>query len=155
SHVVVEEIVEAVVGLTVSVWPVADTRGRLRFPRLNERREVGLALAVLHDELYRGWLARLPRVGDVFATELSDGATRWLVDHPDAVWRRPVAELVAGPVYDVTAEARTAAKLAFHAAVGDVVPPPAAQAWGLPTEIEGSGAPDPWRLAAGEQGSGG
>lgn len=118
SYLVVEEMVDDVVTVTVSPWPAADRRGRLRF-ELKGVDEFAVALANLQEQVYEGWLARGPRVGDVFGAEVA--RERLQSREAEGVWNQPLAQLLPGPVYDLSAEARKVAKLAYYAAVTGVL----------------------------------
>lgn len=118
SYLVVEEIVEDVAVVTVTPWPAADAYGRLRFDGAAEAAEVAIPTAALYRELYRGWYSRHPRVGDVFAARVDRDA---LATAAGRVWAEPLAHLLPGPVYDLTAEARRVAKLAVHAVRSDIL----------------------------------
>ena len=74
TYVVVDEIVGSSVTMTLSEWPWADARGRLRFTVDDRTRGVTVDLHALDRALYRGWLRRSPRVGDVFAAHVPDPA---------------------------------------------------------------------------------
>ncbi len=115
SYVVVEEIVESVATLRVYPWPAADGHGRLRFaPQLTE---VAVGYPLLRTQLYRGWLSRNPRIGDVFAVRVDAAALDHMGDEPEV---RALGRILLGPVYDLSAEARTVAKLALYAVRSDV-----------------------------------
>ncbi len=123
SYVVIDEVVGPVAALEVSAWPAADRAGRIRF----EAAAVG-DLVVPVDELakrlYRGWLRRAPRVGDVLATRLDRGLVTKLRAGNDVVVGQAVdlGEVLAHEVYDVSGDARTVAKIAFHAAATRPIP---------------------------------
>ncbi|MPZ73954.1 MAG: hypothetical protein GEU74_12115 [Nitriliruptorales bacterium] len=117
SYLVVEEIVEEVTAITISAWPAADGRGRLRFEG-TEPAEVAVTTEMLQAELYDGWLNRERRIGDVFAAVVNQDV---LDEATESVWRGPLKRLLPGPVYDLTAEARTVAKLALYAARSDIL----------------------------------
>ena len=127
SYLVVEEIVEDVVGVTISPWPAADGIGRLRFDA-GEAPEVGIGVAQLHEEVYDGWLDRLPRIGDVFGGPVDRSR---LAGATTVVWSGPLAELLPGPLYDLTQEARLVAKLAMYAVRSDILPMARAEAYGM------------------------
>lgn len=124
SYLVVEEMVEDVTAVTVSPWPAADGHGRLRFDDPDVA-EVAVPTAALHGELYRGWLGRRPRIGDVFAARVDRAA---LAEAAEGVWRGPLQRLLPGAVYDLSAEARKVAKLALYAVRSDVLDAAEAQA---------------------------
>jgi hypothetical protein len=124
SYVVVEEMLGSSAALSVSEWPAVDERGRLRFR--GEPRTLGANRTALEDFLARnrcpGELAERPlRVGDVFGLRERAAATAPLVDELEAPQRlQPFLEpeqWIEPPAYDLTAEAREAAKTSFYAAV--------------------------------------
>lgn len=117
SYLVVEEVVENVTAITISPWPVADVAGRLRFEPA-EPAEVAVTTKMLHDQVYRNWLHRKSRVGDVFGARVERDV---LEEATEGVWSGPLARLLPGPVYDLTKEARTVAKLALYAVRGDIL----------------------------------
>lgn len=136
-YVVVDEVVGDDVGLTVAPWPAADGRGRLRFPGREARVEVGVSKDRLTRELYRPLRRRRePRVGDVFAVELSPLAEDLLAAGEDIRWDEPLATLVVGPVYDLSQEARTVAKLALGAMAAPVLSPRRAAAWDVDGRVD-------------------
>jgi hypothetical protein len=118
SYIVVDEIEGGMVGLAVSEWPRTDERGRLRFdssPVL-----LGAERSALEAFLERYRQPSRPlRIGDVFAARTrpveSDEAEPRLepVLDPEQ-WIEP-------PVYDITANAREVAKVAFYSAVAPVI----------------------------------
>jgi len=110
SYLLVEEIVRAEAHLQRWEWPSADRDGRLSWPTLRPLAQVAVPVEVLRWQLYQpqaGGLRRRPRAGDVFAV-------RWAAGR-----RAParVADLrtLFSEAYDVSADARAAAKLAFFA----------------------------------------
>lgn len=117
SYLVVEEVVEEVTAITISPWPVADAAGRLRFEPA-EPAEIAVTTKMLHDQVYRNWLHRKRRVGDVFAARVEHNV---LEEATEGVWGGPLARLLPGPIYDITAEARTVARLALYAVRGDIL----------------------------------
>ena len=129
TYLVVDEIVDSAVTLTVCPWPAADGMGRLRFAGQEQRGRVTVPLGELDSALYAGWLRRAPRVGDAFGAVLADAER--LVAEDDVTWTLPLRALVPGPVYDVTQEARTVAKLAWHAAQCRPLPAVTAHEWGV------------------------
>jgi hypothetical protein len=128
SYVMVDELVGSLVTLTVSPWPDADEQGRVRFfARSSPASGPGHLLVhqrELHDLLYQGWLRRDPRPGDVFAAEVAAEVGDRLQRGEDVVLdaHLRLATVLPGPVYDITAEARSVAKLAFYAGVSGVQP---------------------------------
>jgi hypothetical protein len=130
-YVVLDEMVDDDVGLALWPWPMADGSGRLRFRDLDQRLEVGLTREDLEQQLYAGWRARRPRVGDVFAARPDDDALEE-VRAGKEVWDRPLTDLFPGPVYDITVEARHIAKLAYYASVTPVMRTGEPVRWELP-----------------------
>ena len=146
SYVVVDEIEGGAVGLAVSEWPRVDAEGRLRFrspPLLLGADRASLERFLGEHRSPRELAERPLRVGDVFAVQ----ARPERLQQAEEVEARlePVLapeEWIVPPVYDVTPDARDAAKAAFYGAVvptldpaqvaqlGDLVqqppPPPAA-----------------------------
>jgi hypothetical protein len=120
SYVVLEEVVDAVVVLVAWPWPLADDQGRLFWPgsSTDDSRAASIERDLLRFQLYRpNRLNRMPRAGDVFAsTALGAG---W--GHGRCV--DDVRALFAGRVFDISAEAREAAKLAYQGAVATVPRP--------------------------------
>jgi hypothetical protein len=136
SYIVVDEIVDDVVTLALHAWPVADAAGRVRFPDLAACRHVAVSLHVLQTQLYRGWLTRAPRLGDVFGAVLTEGARRRLAVRDDVRWRRGLHSLLETPIYDLSADARVVAKLAYYAAMAPVLAQKEVDRWGLAEKAE-------------------
>ena len=128
SYVLIDEIVGSSVGLAVSPWPQVDDKGRVRFPagRVMLGANANALSAFLHSHrLPREHRDRELRIGDAFAVRARDEILEPLREqlederrlHPfldPAAWMRP-------PVYDITADAREAAKRSFYAAVAPVL----------------------------------
>jgi hypothetical protein len=136
SYIVVDEIVDDVVTLAIHRWPVADRDGRVRFLDLAECHHVAVSLHVLQTQLYRGWLARAPRLGDVFGAVLTESARRRLAVDDDVRWRRGLHSLLEPPIYDLSADARVVAKLAYYAAMAPVLAMSEVDRWGLGEKAE-------------------
>ncbi len=121
SYVVLEEVVGSLALLRRWRWPDVDPFGRLIWPEDCEYDSGAAAASIelLRVQLYTpNKLRRRPRCGDTFAaSRLADPA--WQAE--DQV--SDVRSLFAGPVYDISADAREAAKLAYHAGLGAVLPP--------------------------------
>ena len=118
SYVVLEEIVDDVAMLRRWGWPVVDQLGRLIWPALGEHgtQTAVVDVGLLVERLYRPTgLTRRPRCGDVFAVEAVGRGWRKRGDLVE------VASLFEGEVYDVSAAAREAAKLAYLASVAPVM----------------------------------
>jgi hypothetical protein len=123
AYVVVEEIVDHRLELMSWRWPWADTSGRLFWQTGDDLEPLTATVDddLLRYQLYRpSRLRRVPRLGDVFAAAgLGPG------------WGEPVPvgdvrTLFEGPVFDISPDAREAAKLAYQGAVSPVRPPSAA-----------------------------
>lgn len=120
SYVVVEEVVGRLALLRRWAWPAVDQLGRLIWLEDSEYDSAAAAVTIelLRAQLYTpNKLRRRPRCGDTFAAR---GVIRsgWETDEEVGDLR----ELFTGSLYDVTADAREAAKLAYHAALGAVPP---------------------------------
>jgi hypothetical protein len=123
GYVVVEELVDRLIVLMAWPWPQADDLGRLFWP-VEKELEYKTAVTtrdLLRDQLYRpNRLQRLPRLGDVYAaSHLGPG---WAAATPVT----DVRELFDGDVYDISADAREAAKLAYHGAAAPALTTPVA-----------------------------
>lgn len=156
AYVVVDEIVDSQVGLAISPWPRLDPEGRLLFADPERDQLVGVSLdrfrALLDGNRYLLLIApaghrpdrdtaaalagREVRIGDVFA-----------VPRPaEGGWTRSGAggetELAAAedPVFDITFEAREAAKLAGAAAVAPALSEDEARRY---LDEEGEGGEEP------------
>jgi hypothetical protein len=122
SYVVVDEIVDDTVGLSVSPWPGADDQGRLRFTVDKDPEHVGVEVHELCTFLTeRRHLPFVPvsktateqkgrelRIGTSFAMEVTSSTSR--------EWTDPLERYV-GRVFDITADAREVAKLAYYGAM--------------------------------------
>jgi beta-lactamase superfamily II metal-dependent hydrolase len=157
SYLIVDEIVGDTVTMAVCGWPGSDELGRVRFDSTPAGAPTGHLLVhrkELHERLYEGWLRRTPRVGDAFATVLGDPVVARLAEFGEVVLDHSVrlADVLPGPVADLSAEARTVAKLAFYAAVAGVQPHEQAEAMGQvpkapPASTPPAGAVRPGRWA--------
>jgi hypothetical protein len=118
TYVVLEEIVGDTVGFSLYSWPAADPEGRLRFETDRRPFEVTVTFEEICGFLERRQLRfvarstgrsedRELRIGDVFAVRL---------DRPAAGGREGA---LAGwrEVYDISADAREVAKLAYYGAL--------------------------------------
>lgn len=125
SYLVVDEIEGSIVGLAVSDWPQTDEKGRVRFASppvlLGAEREAFERFLERHRRPPGG---RPLRIGDVFAARTRPAELR---DADEAEPRlEPVLDpeqWIEPPVYDVTADAREAAKVSFYSAVAPVLEP--------------------------------
>lgn len=115
SYLLVEELTGRVALLQRWVWPDADDAGRLVWRMPVPIEEVAVPQELLQWQLYEATvLTRHPRPGDVFAV-------RW-VRAPSAGPPTPVSDLrdLFEDVYDLSADAREAAKVAYGATLVDV-----------------------------------
>jgi hypothetical protein len=112
SYVVLEELIQGSALLMAWQWPDADAIGLPIWPDATARpRESVIDRDLLAAQLYRpSRLRRSPRVGDVFA--VAKTGPGWRTDRVD-----DVTALVSGRVFDITIDARAAAKLAYFGAV--------------------------------------
>jgi len=136
SYVVVDEIEGGAVGLAVSEWPRVDAEGRLRFglpPVL-----LGADRASLQRFLDAHRRTSRPiRIGDVFAARtrpVEEAEARLEPMLQPEEWIEP-------PVYDITADARDAAKASFYSAVTPTLGP--AEVAKLADLIQHPAAPPP------------
>lgn len=115
SYVTVDEVSQGIVTLLVSEWPQVDAVGRLRFsgsqPVSIDVDEARLAAYLERVRLPERLRGRPIREGDAFAARTTIGRRR-----PGA--RRPISSWLEAPVFDVTADARDAAKAAYLTAAG-------------------------------------
>ena len=118
-YVVVEEIVDHVALLRRWRWPVADPLGHLVWEHEEEQDSTAIPVVRLREQLYTpNGLQREPRVGDTFAVIVDGAVRRW-----PAQTQTP-ERVLKGRVFDVSAEARWAARLARQGSVAAVLPPP-------------------------------
>lgn len=120
SYVVVEEVVGSVALLRRWSWPDVDPLGRLVWPDDSEygTGAAAVALELLRAQLYApSKLKRRPRCGDTFAVR---GAVEAAWEAEEQV--SDLRALFSGSLYDISADAREAAKLAYHAGLGAVPP---------------------------------
>jgi hypothetical protein len=115
SYITVDEVGEGIVTLLVSEWPEVDERGRLRFsgaaPVSVDVGEARLTAYLANARLPERLRDRPLREGDAFAALTAIGRRA-----PGP--RRPISDWLKAPVYDVTADARDAAKAAYLTAAG-------------------------------------
>lgn len=129
GYVVLEELVGRLALLRRWPWPEVDQCGRLVWTGGSEQDSVAAAIDVdlLRAQLYLpNRLRRRPRCGDTFAVQ-GPAAGGWSeadhsnADHSDTEQEvTDLRSLFAGEVYDISADAREAAKLAYHAGLGAV-----------------------------------
>ena len=151
-YVVVDDILENSVSLVLAHWPEIDREGRLHFPGLP------LSLGTDRGTLER-YLARYRRprehrdrplrIGDVFALRLQAGALDQVANELEEQRRlEPFLDperWIVPPVYDVTADARDEAKVAFYSAV---TPALTAEQAHLLRDLQPADAAPPARLAS-------
>jgi hypothetical protein len=118
AYVVVEESVDSLIVLMAWSWPEADDQGRLFWPMEDEANHKTAVTTrdLLRYQLYRpNRLLRAPRLGDVLASS-----------HLGPAWEDPkpvtdVRQLFDGDVYDISPDAREAAKLAYQGAAAPIL----------------------------------
>ncbi|MDQ3379565.1 MAG: hypothetical protein M3546_04485 [Actinomycetota bacterium] len=123
-YLVVDDIFERSVSLVLSEWPVIDGKGRLRFPErpftLGANRQ-SLEEYLARHRRPRANRDRPLRIGDVFAVRPRRGALERFEEELEEQRRldpflSPEA-WIEPPIFDITADARDEAKVAFYAAV--------------------------------------
>lgn len=121
-YVVLEEMVDDVALLRRWPWPRVDQLGRLVWPDGGEHDTDAVTIDIerLRTQLYLpNRILRVPRVGDTFCVAPPRGEQpRWRNRHV-----RDLRTVFPGDVYDVSADAREAAKLAYQAGLAAVIPP--------------------------------
>ena len=119
SYLLVEEIVRGQAHLQRWPWPSADREGRLVWSVARPLGEVVVAVELLRWQLYQpqaDGLRRRPRAGDVFAV-------RWAAGRASTS-RVTDLRTFFTEAYDVSADAREAAKLAYLAVQTSQLDPP-------------------------------
>lgn len=138
-YVVLEEIIDEVALLRRWAWPLADERGHLVWPHADQQDCTTTPVSVLREQLYGpSGLRRDPRIGDTFAVIAETAAGPW------PARTRNLRPLLKGRVFDVSAEARLAARLAYHGSLAAVLPSP------QPSTDEGRTSAAPRRFRAPE-----
>lgn len=123
-YLVVDDILEESVSLVLSEWPVVDGKGRLRFPErpftLGANRQ-SLEEYLARHRRPRANRDRPLRIGDVFAVRARRGALERFSDELEEERRLdpflPPEAWIEPRIFDITADARDEAKVAFYAAV--------------------------------------
>lgn len=133
AYVVVEERIDDVVGVLVAAWPRVSSRGHLSFPGRPRQLEVAVDVkelqpvldsrrVVVHGSAQHRRVLRTRRValGDVFASNVSraqlDLHAAGQVSSVRLTWLK-------APIYDVTVDAREAARDVFLDAVSEPLSP--------------------------------
>ncbi|MGH2640440.1 MAG: hypothetical protein ACRDGO_01940 [Actinomycetota bacterium] len=133
-YVVVDELFGETAELGISAWPLVDAQGRLRFAEgptshieVDARR---MQTFLRRHRMPRKAVGRILRAGDAFGFTIrarglaaflkehetaQDRARRTMLDPTTWAWLEP-------PIYDVTADAREAAKLSYYAALTGPLP---------------------------------
>jgi hypothetical protein len=140
-YLVIDEIVGASLGLVLSDWPGVDEQGRLCFggaPRMLGADREALQSFVSEHRLPAALAQRPLRIGDAFAVRVIRDALAEVSDELAAQTRlEPLllpSQWIEPPVYDVSADAREAAKAAFYAAVTPTLTPEEAAEFAILTE---------------------
>jgi len=136
SYLTVDEISDGIVTLLVSAWPELDRLGRLRFTDISPATAIAVDQVALERLLTKARtprkLARRPlRESDTFAAETTAPLEL------DPAKRRNPAEWIVPPIYDITADARDAAKASFFSAVGRPLTPRAERLLPAPHDDKG------------------
>ena len=144
-YVVVDEIIEGWVGLSLAAWPHADPEGRLRFIDPGDPVEIGTPLSTLRRFLesseHRHREARDVRIGSTFTARVSKGtAAELLEDLRDRAGRGEarvddLGSLLERPL-DLTKQGRLLAKLASFGAMLSTLPSEVEDRWRLEEEEE-------------------
>jgi len=144
-YIVVDELVDDWVGLSVALWPHADRKGRLRFVDSLPGIEIGTSRARLARFLRSesagedSATTAPPRIGMTFAARVRDGSAASLIDRlreraeHGEVRIDNLGALLEHPV-DLTAQGRLIAKLAYYGAVLSTVPTDVAERWKMSGE---------------------
>lgn len=130
---VVDEKIEGLVTISFSSWPLVDEDGRLSFPDeavtlvfqevplsefLAQTRQLSAPAEAPSD-----LVSRELRVGDVFAVQPRPRLARVLEGEAQEPGRSVIPDRwLSPPVFDVTPDARDAAKLAYYAAAAVLLP---------------------------------
>lgn len=134
SYLFIDEIVDSTVTFLAHRWPFADRLGRVNFGARDEQIEFSISLTAAQRLLYRSFRRRQPRPGDAFAARVRPDAVQRLQDEGGLV---DLSEVVDGMVFNLSAEARLVAKLAYHGSLTAVFSDDKAKEWGLPpAELE-------------------
>jgi hypothetical protein len=144
-YIVVDELVDDWVGLSVAQWPHADAEGRLRFLDSEPGTEIGTSRAKLLRFLRSrpgqkdAATTAPPRIGMTVAARVRDGTASSLIDRlreragQGEVRIDDLGALLENPV-DLTAQGRLIAKLAYYGAVLSTVPTDVAEHWKMSGE---------------------
>jgi hypothetical protein len=128
TYLFLDEILIEIVTVLLHPWPNADRHGRVRFDARDRQVELSAPQREVQRLLYKR-LRRRPRTGDAFAARIRSDSLRALTDGAEPP---SLADLLDGPVYDLSADAKVVAKLAYYGSVTSVIPAAKADAWGLP-----------------------
>ena len=135
-YAVLEEVVDEAALFRRWPWPGVDQLGHLVWPLAAEQATYAatIDLTVLRVQVYvPNSIQRRPRVGDTFA----------ITANVSAAWRsgraRDARTLLGDWVYDISADAREAAKIAYQ---GSLAPVPPAEAVDEATRVQQSAAFD-------------
>lgn len=139
-YVVIDEIIEDWVGLSVSLWPHADDHGRLRFLDPMGAVDLGTRYKDLRGFLAFGNRPSEPRIGQSFAARVKSGTAADVVERLRAQSEHgedttDLGQLLERPV-DLTKQARMLARLALYGALLSTLPAELENQWNLQEELE-------------------
>jgi hypothetical protein len=140
-YMVIDEIIENWVGLSVSLWPHADDQGRLRFLDPKGAVDLGTTCEDLRRFLESGdHPTGEVRIGQSFAARVKGGTAAELVERLRAQSEQgqdttDLGELLRRPV-DLTKQARMLARLASYGALLSTLPAELEGRWNLQEELE-------------------
>jgi hypothetical protein len=135
-YIVVDEVVEDWIGLSVSTWPDADSKGRLRFKAETGSVEIGTTRRSLREFLKTATApikSRL-RVGFVFAARVRESTAQEFVlkaadvGDESASAFQDLGAWLERPT-DLTKQARDVAKLAYYGALLSTLPEGVEERW--------------------------
>jgi hypothetical protein len=141
-YIVIDEVVEGWVGLSVALWPHADPEGRLRFVDAEGPVEVGTSYETVRRFLQsENAPPQPPRIGTTFTARVKAGTAAKLLGEMrkraghGEVRVDDLGRFLERPV-DLTEQGRLLAKLACYAAMLSTLPLPLEQRWDLVDDEE-------------------
>jgi hypothetical protein len=136
-YVVVDEVIEGWIGLSLALWPHADRRGRLRFVDAGGPVAVGSSYESVYRFLASSKAApRPPGIGTTFAARVKEKTAREIAERLNEraghgeVRVDDLGMYLERPV-DLTEQGRLLAKLACYAAMLSTLPSALEEQWNL------------------------